>query len=122
MKRTLGIVPRELRVGPRQGSAPVPWPPSRPMSQVCYSRSMSEVASRELRNRTRALLARVAAGEQVTITVDGIPVARLVPPEQRPRWMRREAFARLVLRHQADPGLRSDIAGLAPDTTDDVPL
>lgn len=32
---------------------------------------MVEVASRELRNRTRVLLDRVAAGEHITITVDG---------------------------------------------------
>ena len=40
---------------------------------------MAEVASRELRNNTRAVLDRVEAGEAVTITVDGRPVARLEP-------------------------------------------
>ena len=81
---------------------------------------MTEVASRQLRNQTRALLDRVAAGEHVTITVDGRPVARLVPPEPRPRWMKREAFVARVLRHQADPGLAADLAELAPDSTDDL--
>jgi prevent-host-death family protein len=83
---------------------------------------MAEVASRELRNRTRSLLDRVAAGEQITITVDGRPVARLVPPEPRPRWMERKVFASRILRHQADPGLVTDLADLAPDTTADLPL
>jgi prevent-host-death family protein len=83
---------------------------------------MTEVASRQLRNRTRSLLDRVAAGEHITITVDGRPVARLVPPEPRPRWMRREAFAARILGHQADPGLAADLNELAPDTTDDLPL
>jgi prevent-host-death family protein len=83
---------------------------------------MTEVASRELRNRTRVLLDRVAAGEQITITVGGRPVARLVPTEPRPRWMTRDAFVARVLGHQADPGLAADIASLAPDTTADLPL
>ena len=90
-------------------------------SHVCYDRRM-EVASRELRNRTRVLLDRVAAGEQITITVDGRPVARLVPPEFRPRWMTREVFVARVLGHQADPGLAADLAALAPGTSADVPL
>jgi prevent-host-death family protein len=38
---------------------------------------MAEVASRELRNRTRALLDRVQAGEGITITVDCRSVAVL---------------------------------------------
>ena len=83
---------------------------------------MTEVASRELRNRTRVLLDRVAAGEHITITVDGRPVAQLVPPEPRPRWMTREVFIARVLAHQADPGLAADLAELAPDTTDGLPL
>jgi len=92
------------------------------VSQMCYGCRMTEVASRELRNRTRVLLDRVAAGEHITITVDGRPVARLVPPEPRPRWMSREVFMTRVLRHQADPGLAADLAELAPDTTDDLRL
>jgi prevent-host-death family protein len=83
---------------------------------------MTEVASRELRNRTRLLLDRVAAGENITITVDGRPVARLVPPESRPRWMPREAFVAHVLSHQADAGMAADVAALAPDSTADLPL
>lgn len=83
---------------------------------------MTEVASRELRNRTRALLDRVESGEHITITVDGMPVARLVPPEPRPRWMARKVFITRVLGHQADPGLAADLAELAPDSTADLPL
>jgi len=83
---------------------------------------MTEVASRELRNRTRALLDRVAAGEHITITVDGRAVATLVPPEPRQRWMLRQTFAARILGDQADPGLAADLRELAPDTTDDLPL
>lgn len=83
---------------------------------------MTEVASRELRNNTRALLDRVEAGESVTITVDGRPVAVLEPCSRRPRWVARETFLRRVLGSQADAGLAGDLRELAPDTTDDLPL
>jgi prevent-host-death family protein len=81
-----------------------------------------EVASRELRNNTRALLDRVGAGESVTITVDGLPVAVLQPLSRRPRWLSREEFARRVVSHQADAGLTQQLRDLAPDTTDDLPF
>ncbi|CAN5263284.1 type II toxin-antitoxin system Phd/YefM family antitoxin [soil metagenome] len=81
---------------------------------------MTEVASRELRNETRRLLDRVAAGEEITITVDGRPRAVLRPIGERPRWMPRRQFAALVLANQADPGLGDELAALAPDTTDDL--
>jgi prevent-host-death family protein len=80
-----------------------------------------DVASRELRNNTRALLDRVEAGETIRITVDGRPVARLEPINGRPRWMTRADFTRKVIPAQADPGLRRDLRDLAPDTTDDLP-
>lgn len=91
-------------------------------SHSCYVCRMLEVASRELRNRTRALLDRVAAGETVTITVDGRPVAILGPLGRRPRWLPRDDFVRRVLRHQADAALASDLRDLAPGTTDELPL
>jgi hypothetical protein len=36
--------------------------------------------------------------------------------------MAREAFVARVLGHQADPGLASELAELAPDSTSDLPL
>jgi prevent-host-death family protein len=82
---------------------------------------MAEAASRDLRNNTRALLGRVQAGESVTITVNGQPVAVLQPVGRRPRWMDREEFTRRILPHQADPDLRDTLRELAPETTDDLP-
>lgn len=81
---------------------------------------MGEVASRELRNHTRQILERVDAGEDVTITVNGRPVAVLRPVGERPRWCSRDEFVRSVLANPADPELRRDLAELAPDTTDDL--
>lgn len=83
---------------------------------------MSDVASRDLRNNTRSLLDRVEAGESITITVDGRPVASLQPVERRPRFLAKDAFVRQIMSHQADAGLRSDLRALAPGTTDDIPL
>ena len=48
----------------RGGSAWPSW-----TSHCCYTCRMARVASRELRNQTRALLERVEAGEEITITV-----------------------------------------------------
>lgn len=80
---------------------------------------MSEVASRELRNGTAGLLRRVQAGEDITVTVNGKPVARLVAYEPgRRRWLTRNQLMSRIGRTQADPGLRDDLAELAGDTTD----
>jgi prevent-host-death family protein len=79
------------------------------------------VASRELRNGTGALLKRVEAGEEIVITVRGRPVAQLVPIRStRRRWMTRDELIERIRTSQADPGLRHDLARLAGDTTDDL--
>ena len=81
---------------------------------------MTEITSRELRNDTRGVLERVEAGEPVTITVNGRAVAILQPVRERRRWIGRDQFVgRLV---QADPELTSELAELAPETTDDLSL
>ena len=82
---------------------------------------MTDVASRELRNSTRSLLNRVAAGETLTITVDGRPAAILAPIGRRPRWVPRSRFATTVLSHQADAGLADDLDELADEMTDELP-
>ncbi len=82
--------------------------------------AVSEVASRELRNNTRQLLDRVEAGEDITITVDGRPVAVLRPIEHRTRWLPRQRIAELLAEAQADPALGDELRTLMPDTTDDT--
>lgn len=82
---------------------------------------MTEVASRELRNDTSGVLRRVQAGEDVVVTVNGRPVARLTAlvPVRRRRISGVELERRLA-RAQADPGLRRDLQELAGDSTDDL--
>lgn len=82
---------------------------------------MTEIASRELRNDTAGVLRRVAAGETLTVTTNGRPVAQLVPvPRSRRSGMSRAELIDAVRQAQADPGLREDLRRLAGDTTDDL--
>jgi prevent-host-death family protein len=81
----------------------------------------AEIASRELRNDTAGVLRRVQAGERMTVTVNGRPVAELVPVQRgRRSWIRRDELVDRLRRAQADPGLRADLARLAGDDTDDL--
>ncbi|MFN0156331.1 MAG: type II toxin-antitoxin system Phd/YefM family antitoxin [Gaiella sp.] len=82
---------------------------------------MGEIASRELRNDTRGVLDRVAAGEVVTITVAGRPAAVLTPVGAKPRFVPREEFVRRLTPRQADAQLLAELRSLSPDTTDDLP-
>jgi len=83
---------------------------------------MAEVASRELRNNTRSLLDRVGRGESLTITLDGRPVAALLPVNRRPRWVTRDEFTNGVVRTPADAGMRDDLADLGGESTADLPF
>jgi prevent-host-death family protein len=80
---------------------------------------MGEVASRELRNDTRALPRRVEAGEHVVITVDGRPVAVLAPLSDRTRWMSNAEFVRRLTAHQADAALSGELKHPAADDSDE---
>jgi prevent-host-death family protein len=53
---------------------------------------MAEISVRELRNRTSDVVARVAAGEALTLTVRGRPVADIVPHTQRREAIPAEEF------------------------------
>lgn len=96
-------------------------PPQRSRTSS-YTRSMAEVASRELRNHTRAVLDRVAHGEVLTVTHGGRPVAVLGPPPERQRWIPSARFAALLEDRQADAALRRELLDLSDETTDDLPL
>ena len=78
---------------------------------------MTEVAIRDLRNRGGEILERVAAGEAMTVTRDGHPIAELRPLARRPlqaglllqRWRNLPAVDPVKLRADIDdvldPGL-----------------
>jgi prevent-host-death family protein len=79
---------------------------------------MSTVTVRELRNEVSAILRRVEAGERLTVTVNGRPVAELVPIETRPTFRSWEWFERVP---KTDPALADELRQILGDeTTDDV--
>lgn len=80
---------------------------------------MTLIPVRELRNHTADVLARVRDGDDVTITVNGVPVADLVPTRARRASLSRRALLKM-LEHPTDRGLHGDLAVLAADTTDDL--
>jgi prevent-host-death family protein len=83
---------------------------------------MVEISASELRNDTIRLLRRVELGDEFTITVDGRAVAVLGPIGTRPRWINgSELFLRLS-ENPPDRDIGQELANLAPDTTDDLPL
>jgi prevent-host-death family protein len=71
---------------------------------------MTEVAVRDLRNRGGEVLNRVAAGEALTVTRDGEPIAELRPLPRRPlpaglllqRWRRLPAVDPARMRTDID--------------------
>lgn len=81
---------------------------------------MDDISVRDLRNDTGAVLRRVEAGETLIVHSNRRPVAQIVPLAGRPSWLPAAQFFSRVLAHQADPGLRDDLAELQPDIIDDL--
>lgn len=69
---------------------------------------MTEVSSRDLRNRTSEVLHRVEAGERVRISVNRRPVAELVPLS-RPMWTAGPSMERVLREARADAELMHDL-------------
>lgn len=77
-----------------------------------------EISVRELRDHTAEVLRRVEAGEQLRVTVDRRPVARLMPLPARTSWVpRRRVLDSLT---QADADLCGELDRVLPDTADDL--
>ncbi|MBI2684187.1 MAG: type II toxin-antitoxin system prevent-host-death family antitoxin [Actinobacteria bacterium] len=53
---------------------------------------VATIPLRDLRNRTSEVLRRAEAGEEITITVAGRPVARPGPIPHRQTWLSRDRF------------------------------
>jgi prevent-host-death family protein len=79
-----------------------------------------KVGVRDLRNDTQRVLAAVQAGERVTLTVRGEPVADIVPHGGRTRWLSGEAVREQLGFRCADAALRSDLDELAGETLGDL--
>lgn len=78
---------------------------------------MSNVTIRDLRNRSRAVIEKIAAGETLTVTRDGKPVAEMRPLARAPlsaetllsRWQRLPPLDAGLLRAEIDSVLDSSV-------------
>jgi len=69
-----------------------------------------EIPQRELRNDAGRVLREVAAGRSYRVTVDGRPVADLVPIEGRRRFVPRTDIESIVRQAPLDPAFAADVA------------
>ena len=79
-----------------------------------------DIGVRDLRNRTAQVIDAVRAGERVTLTVNGEPVADIVPHGRRERWLSGSALREQLRSDAADPGLTGDLDALAGQTLDEL--
>ena len=77
---------------------------------------MATIPQKELRNNVGEVLRRAEAGEQITITVSGRPVAELGPIRAR-QWVPSSQLADLWSA-PPDPTLDEDLARLSGELTD----
>jgi len=77
---------------------------------------MATIPQKELRNKVGEVLRRAEAGEEITITVSGRPVAQLGPARTR-QWVPSGQLAELWSA-PADPTLERDLEQLGGELTD----
>jgi prevent-host-death family protein len=75
-----------------------------------------DVGVRDLRNHTSRVIDAVKAGERVTLTVRGEPVADIVPHARRERWLSGLELRRQLADRAADPALAHELDELAGHT------
>jgi prevent-host-death family protein len=82
---------------------------------------MKIIPQRELRNRIGQVLRQVERGEEVRITVNGRPVADLVPiGGARRNFVPRDAVAQLIVRAPLDRGFTRQIATVTDATIEEL--
>ncbi len=79
-----------------------------------------DIGVRELRNETGRVIDAVQAGERVTLTVHGEPVADVVPHGRRARWLSGPHLREQLGDRAADPALRRELDELAGQTLDEL--
>lgn len=82
---------------------------------------MRTIPQRELRNQISQVLRQVEAGERLRITVDGRPVADLVPVgEARRVYVPRDEVAEILARAPLDPAFIHDLHAAVGATIEDL--
>jgi prevent-host-death family protein len=79
-----------------------------------------EIGVRDLRNRTTQVIDAVRAGNRVTLTVRGEPVADIVPHGQRVRWLSGSQMREQLQRRAADPALKDELDAVAGQKLDEL--
>ena len=79
---------------------------------------MRTIPQRELRNRSGEILRQAEAGQQFTITVEGRPVAMLVPCQRR-QWVPKTELLNALQTGHPDPTFFEEIAEMG-GTLDDL--
>jgi prevent-host-death family protein len=79
-----------------------------------------EIGVRDLRNRTTSVIDAVKAGERVTLTVHGEPVADIVPHGQRTRWLSGTGLREQLQHRSADSQLTDELDVLVGQTLDEL--
>jgi prevent-host-death family protein len=79
-----------------------------------------EIGVRDLRNRTAQVIDAVQAGERVTLTVRGEPVADIVPHGRRARWLSGEHLRDELRARAADAELTNELDDLVGRTLDEL--
>jgi prevent-host-death family protein len=82
--------------------------------------SHMDIGVRELRNQTGRVIDAVSAGERVTLTVHGEPVADIVPHGRRARWLSGQDLREQLADRAADPMLSRELDELAGQTLDEL--
>lgn len=79
-----------------------------------------EIGIRDLRNHTAQVIDAVKAGERVTLSVHGKPVADIVPHGQHARSLSGRQLRLQLVERAADPGLDRELHELAGQMLDEL--
>lgn len=75
---------------------------------------------RDLRNQTGRVIDAVRAGERVTLTLHGEPIADIVPHGRRARWLSGPDLREQLAARAADSALQKELDELAGQTIDEL--
>jgi prevent-host-death family protein len=88
---------------------------------MCYSCGMRSIPQRTLRNQISEVLRQVEAGERLRITVDGRPVADLVPiVSGRQTFVPHETLQQLLSNVALDANFGHDLDAVTGVTIDEL--
>lgn len=79
-----------------------------------------DIPQRELRNHVSSVLREVAAGARLRVTVDGRPVADLLPIQERRSFVPWGEVERILREAPLDADFAADVMSVVPETIDEL--